>query len=78
MKIAIVTDIHHGPVSHTKKEGWDGLAALGHFLTWAEAEGADLVLDLGDHISDTSRDADLGVMTEVVRTFERSSLPRGT
>ncbi len=76
MKIAIVTDIHHGPLSHTKKEGWDGLAALGDFLAWAEADGADLVLDLGDHISDTSREADLGTMGEVVATFERSALPR--
>lgn len=76
MKIAIVTDIHHGPVSHTKKEGWDGLAVLADFLDWAEANGADMILDLGDHISDTSRENDLRVMSEVVATFERSSLKR--
>lgn len=76
MKIAIVTDIHHGPVSHTKKEGWDGLAVLSGFIDWAEANGADMILDLGDHISDTSRENDLRVMGEVVATFERSKLPR--
>lgn len=76
MKIAIVTDIHHGPVSHTKKEGWDGLAVLADFIDWAEANGADMILDLGDHISDTTRENDLAVMAEVVAIFERSKLPR--
>lgn len=76
MKIAIVTDIHHGPVSHTKKKGWDGLAVLAGFVDWAEAIGADMILDLGDHISDTTHENDLRVMGEVVATFARSKLPR--
>ncbi|RUT31086.1 hypothetical protein EMQ25_09420 [Arsenicitalea aurantiaca] len=76
MKISIVTDIHHGPLSHTKLEGWNALEALETAIDWAEAEGADLLLDLGDHISDTSPEADRQVMAEVVETFARTALPR--
>jgi len=76
LKIAIITDIHHGPQSHTKKEGWDALAVVSEFVAFAEAEGADLILDLGDHISDTSTEADARIMAEVVACFEQTALPR--
>lgn len=70
MKIAIITDIHHGPLSHTKDPAWQGLPAVRAFVERANAEGADLILDLGDHISDTSRDADRQAMAEVVEAFQ--------
>lgn len=76
MKIAIITDIHHGPLSHTKKEGWDALAVVDDFVTWAEGQGADLVLDLGDHISDIGPEADAAAMTEVVARLARFAGPR--
>lgn len=76
MKIAVITDIHHGPLSHTKLEGWQGLPVLERFLGWAEEQGADLVLDLGDHISDVDATSDARTMAEVVRVFETSAVPR--
>ena len=50
-RIAIVTDIHHGAPSHTKR-GDTALDLLGQFADWANAQKPDLVLDLGDRISD--------------------------
>ena len=69
MKIAIITDIHHGPQSHNKKPGWDGLPVLERFLDRAQAEKVDLVLDLGDHISDTDHENDYRVASEVAAVF---------
>ena len=76
MKIAIITDIHHGPLSHTKKEGWDALAVVDSFVAWATEQGADLLLDLGDHISDTSADADAEAMIAVASRLARFEGPR--
>ncbi len=71
MKIAIITDIHHGPLSHNKKAGWSALPVVDRFVDHARAIGADLLLDLGDHISDTTREADRAVMAEVVERLAR-------
>jgi Icc protein len=70
MKIAIITDIHHGPQSHTKEAGWDGLPHLRRFIDRAIAEKADLVLDLGDHLSDTNHDDDHRYATELAEIFK--------
>lgn len=70
MKIAIVADIHHGPQSHTKEAGWNGLPVLQQFIERAIAEQADLVLDLGDHISDTTHEADYRAASEVAAIFK--------
>lgn len=69
MKIAIVTDIHHGPKSHTKAADWDGLPVLRQFVDRAVAEKADLLLDLGDHISDTTHEADHRAASEVAEVL---------
>lgn len=76
MKIAIVTDIHHGPQSHTKQHGFDALSVLDQFVAFAEDRGADLVLDLGDHISDTDHDSDYRNASEVAERLSRFSGPR--
>ncbi|MFB9949026.1 metallophosphoesterase family protein [Rhizobium puerariae] len=70
MKIAVITDIHHGPLSHTKDPDWNGLPVLREFIDRAVAEKADLVLDLGDHISDTTHEADHRAMSEVAEIFK--------
>ena len=70
MKIAIITDIHHGPQSHTKDADWIGLPVLQHFIDRAIAEDVDLVLDLGDHISDTIHENDYRVASEVAEVFK--------
>lgn len=71
MKIAIITDIHHGPQSHTKKLGWNGLQVLERFIDKANANKADLILDLGDHISDSTHENDYRVASEVATAFSR-------
>ena len=74
MKIAIVTDIHHGAPSHTKR----GDAALGLMAGFAEfvaAQAPDLVLDLGDRISDADRDTDLRLEREVAESFRGIGVP---
>lgn len=76
MKIAIITDIHHGPKSHTKETGWDGMATMEAFVEHANAIGADLVLDLGDHISDTDHHTDVRAATEVADALARFNGPR--
>ena len=76
MKIAIITDIHHGPKSHTKETGWDGLPVLEAFVDHANAIGADLVLDLGDHISDSDHATDVRAATEVANALARFNGPR--
>jgi Icc protein len=76
IRIAIVTDVHHGPHSHTKQEGWDALPVLDEFVAFATREGADLMLDLGDRISDTTRDADLVAEGEVIARLSRFIGPR--
>ena len=70
-KIAIITDIHHGPASHTKAADWQGLPVLRQFIDHAIADEADLVLDLGDHISDTTFENDLRFAQEVAAEFKR-------
>jgi 3',5'-cyclic-AMP phosphodiesterase len=70
MKIAIITDIHHGPRSHTKEEGWNGLPHIEAFLDRAARENVDLVLDLGDRISDTTHEDDYRYESEVAEVFK--------
>ncbi|WP_449396000.1 metallophosphoesterase family protein [Devosia riboflavina] len=76
MKIAIITDIHHGPKSHTKETGWDGMATMEAFVEHANAIGADLLLDLGDHISDTDHATDVRAANEVANTLSQFKGPR--
>lgn len=76
LKIAVITDIHHGPTSHTKAVGWQGLPVVERFVDHALATKADLILDLGDHISDVDRDQDRKHMAEVASVFSRFDGPR--
>lgn len=76
MKIAIITDIHHGPQSHTKEPGWDALQVMRDCIWHAGEQGADLLLDLGDRISDTTREGDRQVASEVAATFATFNGPR--
>lgn len=76
MKIAVITDIHHGPQSHTKADGWDALAVVREFAQFAADEGADLLLDLGDRISDTTAEADRVAEREVVEAMAAYRGPR--
>jgi len=51
LRIATVADIHHGAPSRTKR-GDTALALLSRLAEWVNDEAPDLVLGLGDRISD--------------------------
>ncbi|MFZ2101452.1 MAG: metallophosphoesterase-domain-containing protein, partial [Oricola sp.] len=68
VRICVVADIHHGKPSVTKR-GDTALALMDDFARFANDARPDFVLDLGDRISDESRDADLVLEKEVAETF---------
>jgi hypothetical protein len=68
LKIAIVTDIHHGKDSEAKK-GASALQLMDGFAAFVEEARPDLVLDLGDRISDEDPDTDVRLQTEVSAAF---------
>lgn len=73
-RIAIVTDIHHGAPSHTKR-GDTALALLAEFVAWANAARPDLVLDLGDRISDVDAETDAQLEREVASVLSGLEAP---
>ena len=73
-RIAIVADIHHGAPSLTKR-GDAALALMGDFARFANDARPDLVLDLGDRISDIDRDRDLELEAEVAEAFRAVEAP---
>lgn len=75
LRIAVVTDIHHGP-DHFTKKGSAALPLIEAFAGFARDARADLVLDLGDRISDDSRDVDLRLEQEVAEAFRAVDVPR--
>jgi 3',5'-cyclic-AMP phosphodiesterase len=66
--IAIITDIHHGRDAEAKK-GSHALRLLADFASFVEAEKPDLVLELGDRISDEDPQTDLRLEREVHEAF---------
>lgn len=74
LRIAIVADIHYGAPSHTKR-GDTALSLLARFADWANAEAPDLVLDLGDRISDVDETTDHALEVEVAEVFQRIKAP---
>lgn len=75
LRIAVVTDIHHGPTRYTKR-GADALPLLNEFKTHVAAGNFDLVVDLGDRISNVDHDTDLQLEAEVISVFEGIDVPR--
>lgn len=73
-RIAIVTDIHHGAPAKTKRSD-TALDLLGRFVDWVGAEKPDIVLDLGDRISDVDNPTDLRLEEEVAKVFVRLEVP---
>lgn len=74
LRIATITDIHHGAPSHAKR-GDAAMALLAEFAEWANAETPDLVLDLGDRISDVDEATDLRLEAEVADAFKAIKAP---
>ncbi|MGL5136700.1 MAG: metallophosphoesterase family protein, partial [Beijerinckiaceae bacterium] len=69
LRIAIVTDIHHGQDAEAKK-GSRALPLLAEFANWVAAEKPDLVLELGDRISDEDPETDIRLEREVNAALE--------
>lgn len=68
LRLAIVTDIHHGAPSLTKRGDAAG-ALMDDFARFVADSGARHVLDLGDRISDIDRDTDLRLEREAAEMF---------
>lgn len=68
IKIAVVTDIHHGKES-TSKKGESALSLMAAFASFVAENKPDLVLDLGDRISDMDPETDLELEREVNAAF---------
>ncbi|MFT5447570.1 MAG: Icc protein [Gammaproteobacteria bacterium] len=75
LKLAIVSDIHHGPSRYTKI-GAAALPLLRDVCNRVTASGADMLVDLGDRISNANHDTDKELMSDVVAVFEPLDLPR--
>lgn len=71
-RIAVIADIHHGRDAEAKK-GSHALRLLAGFARFVEREKPDLVLELGDRISDEDRATDLRLEREVAQAFEAVS-----
>lgn len=75
LRLAIVTDIHHGATRYTKL-GEHALPLLEGFRDQVERGRFDLVVDLGDRITNVDREADLRLEEEVEAVFAGMDTPR--
>lgn len=75
LKLAITTDIHHGPTRFTK-QGAMALPLLTAAGKEIDAGGMDLLVDLGDRISNVDRDTDLQLMRDIAAVFDGIATPR--
>ncbi|MDG2111737.1 MAG: metallophosphoesterase [Actinomycetota bacterium] len=74
-QIALVTDIHNGRRSLTKR-GPEAVRLLGRFAEFVEVESPDLVVELGDRVTDTDPEADRASLEAVARVFDGVTTPR--
>jgi hypothetical protein len=75
LRIAVVTDIHHGE-DHFTKKGSIALPLMAEFARFVEEGRPDLVIDLGDRISDRDRETDLRLEREIADAFAPITAPR--
>lgn len=74
LRLAIVTDIHHGAPS-TAKRGDRALPLLEEFARHVAETGAARVIEMGDRISDISPETDLRLEREVAEAFRAVPAP---
>jgi Icc-related predicted phosphoesterase len=70
IRIAVVTDIHHHAT-----HGKSALHSLADFVAWANTEKPDIVLDLGDRITDVDKQTDMRLQREVAEIFAELDAP---
>lgn len=75
IRIAIISDIHHGTDLCTKKSG-SALALMAEFSAFCAEAKPDFVIDLGDRISDVDRQTDLQLEKEVAEAFRPIDFPK--
>ncbi len=75
IRLAFVTDIHHGD-DHLTKKGSAALPLLTEFARFVAASRVDAVVDMGDRISDADQPSDLRLQCEVAEAFRTVSAPR--
>jgi len=73
-RLAIIADIHHGAPVKTKR-GDAALPLMDEFARYVSDGDADMVLDLGDRISDIDRDTDLRLEREAAEAFRPIAQP---
>ncbi len=73
MKIAIITDIHCQPRG---EPGFDVRPLVVEFVAFANGQGADLLVDLGDRIDDVDAASDVATTGELAEIFARFRGPR--
>ncbi len=74
LRLAIVTDIHHGTPKRTKR-GDLALGLLDQFLAFCTDYGPDMILELGDRINDKDRETDRRLLAEVAAKFHGLNTP---
>ncbi len=74
LRLAIVTDIHHGAPKLTKR-GDRALDLLDRFLAFCADYGPDMILDLGDRINDQDRQTDRRLLADVASKFQGLNTP---
>lgn len=74
-RIAIVTDIHHGTDFHSKRSA-SALRLMQDFRAFCADAKPDLVIDLGDRITDSDRETDLRLEADVAEAFRPIAAPQ--
>lgn len=74
-RIAVITDIHHGPNEETKV-GDQAITLLKDVLVSVEEFKPDLLVDLGDRITDESYEADVRFAHDVAMVFGKTEFRR--
>ncbi len=74
LRFAVVTDIHHGPTRYTK-QGAAALPLLERFRAHVSKVEFDLVVDLGDRISNVDHDTDISLTRDVSTIFKEIETP---
>ncbi|PPR62212.1 MAG: Acid sugar phosphatase [Alphaproteobacteria bacterium MarineAlpha4_Bin2] len=75
LRLALVTDIHHGEPKLTKRSDM-AIPLLHQFVEFANEWRPDLVVDLGDRISDKDNMTDRELTGDVAGVFQRVTIPR--
>ena len=74
LRLALVSDIHHGDDKLTKR-GSAALGLLEDFLAFAGDWGADMIVELGDRISDIDKATDAVLEKDVAARFVNLNTP---